>query len=143
MRSLFFSLLISSLAMPAAAAPKIGQRTAAPAQVAPAGLDPEAEMRDAIAAADAQPLGSAANPIRSAGPEGERAYLARLRCGDGRSPGIIPQGHGGAGAYGSLVDIFTVDCGAAAPGRVELAMDMYQEEHVETRPPTGFTFAPR
>src|SRR4051812_25012871 len=95
MRRLVFSFVIAALATPAAAAPKIGQRTAAPGQVAPARLDPEAEIRDAIAAADAQPLGSLDNPVRAAGPDGERAYLARLRCADGKIPDIIPLGRGG------------------------------------------------
>ena len=90
-----------------------------------------------------KPLGSADNPIRTYMPEGQRAYLARLRCADGKTPGIFPRGQGGIGAYGSLVDLFAVDCGAASPGRVEIAMDGYQEEHQETRAPDGFTIAAR
>jgi hypothetical protein len=145
MRNLILTFAIILAIMPAGAIaePKIGQRTTAPAQIAPTGPDPEAEMRDAIAAAEVHPLGSAANPVRSAGPEGERAYLARLRCANGKVPDIIPQGRGGAGPYGSLVDLFSLDCGAASPGRVEIAMDMYQEEHVETRPLAGFVIQSR
>ena len=44
---------------------------------------PEEEMRALVAAADAHPLGTLENPVRVGGPDGERAYLARLRCADG------------------------------------------------------------
>ena len=143
MRILTLPFLIIAIAAPAFAQPKLGARTQPPQQIAPAAEDPEAEIRAAIEAANAHPLGSLANPVRAAGPEGERAYLARLRCADGKTPGIFPRGQGGIGAYGSLVDLFAVDCGAAAPGRVEIAMDGYQEEHQETRAPDGFTIATR
>jgi hypothetical protein len=143
MRSPLTVLLVLALASPAVAAPKLGARTQPPQQIAPGAVDPEAEIRAAIAAADAHPLGSLANPVRAAGPEGERAYLARLRCADGRKPGIFARGQGGIGAYGSLVDLFALDCGAAVPGRVEIAMDAYQEEHQETRAPSGFAIEGR
>ena len=123
----------------AQAAPKPGDRTQPPSRIAPsARVDPEAEMKAAIAAADAHPLGSPANPVRAAGPDGERAYLARLRCSDGKRPDIIPGGNREVGAYGSVVDLFTLDCHSSAPGRVDVVMDMYQEENVETRPVAGF-----
>jgi hypothetical protein len=143
MRSLALLPLLLLAAGPVAAAPKLGARTQPPQQIAPGSVDPEAEIREAIAAADGHPLGSIANPVRAAGPEGERAYLARLRCADGKTPGIYPRGKGGVGAYGSLVDLFALDCGAAAPGRVEVAMDAYQEEHVETRALGGFAIEGR
>ena len=74
MRSLFLiPLLILVAAAPAAAAPKLGARTQAPEQIAPGAVASEAEIKAAIAAADAHPLGSLAKPIRAAGPEGERA----------------------------------------------------------------------
>ena len=132
-------LLILAAATPVIAQPKLGARTVEPQQIAPGATDPEAEMRAAIAAAEAHPLGSLANPIRTAGPDGERAYLGRLRCADGKTPAIIPRGKGGIGPYGSIVDLFALDCGAAAPGRVELAMDAYQQEHQEKRTPAGFS----
>ena len=140
MRTLLLLLTILTAATPVLAQPKLGARTAEPQQIAPGATDPEAEMRAAIVAADAHPLGSLANPVRTAGPDGERAYLARLRCADGKTPGIIPRGKGGIGPYGSLVDLFALDCGAAAPGRVDIAMDAYQQEHQERRPPSGFSF---
>ena len=40
----------------------------------------DAAIEQAIAAAGAHPLGTVENPIRVGGPEGERTYLARLRC---------------------------------------------------------------
>ena len=79
--------------------------------------------------------------MRVAGPEGTQAYLGRLRCTDGRAPAIGAKREGGVGAYGSLVDLYTLDCGGAAPGRVELRVDIYHEENVETRAPAGFRFA--
>ena len=101
----------------------------------------DAALEQAIAAAGAHPLGTLENPIRVAGPEGERAYLARLRCADGRAPAIGTKTAAGVGAYGSLVDAWPVDCGAAAPGKVSLVLDKYHEEHPEQAAPTGFTIA--
>ncbi len=99
----------------------------------------DAELQRTIAAAAAHPLGSAENPIRVAGPEGTRAYLARLRCADGSAPTVGLKQAGGVGAYGSLLERYPVTCGAAA-GR-NLLIDIYHEENVETRAPTGFQLA--
>ena len=33
--------------------------------------------------------------------------------------------------FGTIVDAFPLDCGAAAPGQTQLLMDMYHEEHAE------------
>lgn len=98
----------------------------------------DAVLQQAIAAAAAHPLGSAANPIRVAGPEGTQAYLARLKCADGSAPVIGARKAGGVGAYGSLVDLYPIDCGAAAPGKLDLLVDIYHEENVERRAPPGF-----
>jgi hypothetical protein len=102
------------------------------------GGNTDAELEAAIAAAAAHPLGTAANPIRVAGPEGARSFLARLRCADGASARIGSQREGGVGAYGSVLRLYPIDCGSVAPGRVDLLLDIYHEEHVETRPPAGF-----
>lgn len=132
-----------SIAAPAAAQqqPRLGQRTTSPeamvAQMNPA--SPEDEMSQMIAAADAHPLGSAENPIRVAGPAGERAYLARLRCAGGTVPRIGPRGEGGVGAYGSVVSAYELRCGDSVS---RLLFDIYQEENIETRPPAGFTYVP-
>ena len=141
MRPLLFFVPLLALAAPAAAQ-DLGARTAAPHSHLPAaGLAPgEDDLAAAIAAARAHPLGSLANPIRVAGPEGERAYLFRLRCAEGGSPRVGQRGDGGVDAYGTLAGVYPVTCAA---GTVELNFDMYQEEHVEQGAPAGFTFAPR
>lgn len=138
-------LLAAALAASPAAAQKPGGRTATPQQVlgemAPS--DPVAEAERIAAAAAAHPLGSLENPVRVGGPEGARAYLARLRCADGSRPRVGARSTGGIGAYGTLTERYPLDCGAAAPGRVDLAFDLYHEEHVETRAPAGFALDAR
>ena len=143
-RPLIFLLAAACLAAPALAQ-KLGARTAAPEQ-SMAGIgegSSDAEYERELAAAAVFPLGSLRNPIRVAGPDGERAYLARLRCADGSRPRIGAQRPGGTGAFGNVVDVASVDCAAAAPGRAELSLDVYHEEHQEQGPPPGFTLAPR
>jgi hypothetical protein len=127
-------------AAPAAAQPKPGDRTMSPEQMLREfGLGPDQDdLREALAAAEAHPLGTLQNPVRVGGPEGERAYIARLRCGDGSPPQVGQRGSAGVGAFGTIVDVYPLDCGSAAPGRFELVMDMYHEEHRETRAPAGF-----
>ena len=98
----------------------------------------DAALQQSIAAANAHPLGTAANPVRVAGPEGAQAYVGRLRCSDGSAAKIGTRRDGGVGAYGSIVHLYPVDCGAAAPGKVDLVVDIYHEENVETRAPAGF-----
>jgi hypothetical protein len=138
----FLAAFAASLLFAAPAlAQRLGARTATPesmvAQMSPA--SPEEEMRALVAAADVHPLGTLENPVRVGGPEGERAYLARLRCADGSAPRIGARREAGAGAFGSVVGAYEVFCGAAA-GRI--VFDMYHEEHVETRAPAGFTLQP-
>jgi hypothetical protein len=101
------------------------------------------ELARAVAAAQAHPLGSLQNPIRVGGPEGVRAYLARLRCGDGNAPAIGRKQGGGTGAFGSVTEQYGVDCRAAAPGRVTLLLDIYHDGHEEDRAPAGFRLEPR
>jgi hypothetical protein len=131
------------LASPALAQhePRVGARTTSPeamvAQMNPA--SPEEEMSRLIAAADAHPLGSLDNPVRVAGPEGERAYLARLHCADGSAVRVGARREAGVGPYGSVDGGYEVICGQQAS---RIVFDMYQEEHQETRAPAGFTLAP-
>lgn len=100
---------------------------------------PEGEALDRlIAEAAVQPLGSAANPIRADGPGGQRAYLRRLRCGDGAAPRFDRRGNVGPGPFGTIVDLYDVRC--ADGSGAEIHMDMYHE-HVEARAPAGFTIA--
>ena len=135
-------LSMTLAALAAAAAPQRPLREQSPVPrdilaTAGAGNTDEA-MDEAIAAASAHPLGTAANPIRVGGPEGARAYLGTLRCADGKSPRIGAAREGGVGAFGSILQLYPLDCGAATPGRVELSVDLYQEERAETRAPAGF-----
>ena len=135
-------LAAALLAAPAAAQPPREQSPAPRDVLAAVGAgNSDQALADAIAAAAAHPLGTVQNPIRVAGPEGERAYLARLRCADGRAPGIGARAAAGIGAFGSLVDAYPLDCGGAAPGKVSLVLDKYHEENPETRAPAGFSFA--
>lgn len=132
------------LAAPAAAQ-KLGARTATPGQVLGdmGAADPVAEADRIAAAAATHPLGSLENPVRVGGPQGARAYIARLRCADGSRPAPGPHGPAGVGAYGTVTERYPLDCGGAAPGRVALVVDFYHEEHVETRAPAGFAIEPR
>ena len=101
------------------------------------GLEGKA-LEQAIAKAETRPLGSRENPVRVEGPGGQRNYLAQLRCADGAAPKYQRSGNVGSGPYGSIMDLYAVDCGAAAPGQVEIFMDMYFRGHVETRAVPGF-----
>lgn len=100
-----------------------------------------AELERVVAAADAHPLGSSANPVRVSRPAGERAYLARLRCSDGTAPQYLRRGSVGIGAFGNIVDLYDVRCGAGEPAASAVYMDMYHSAHDEQRSLAGFTLA--
>lgn len=100
------------------------------------------ELARRLIVAEKHPLGSNDNPVRVEMPTGQRAYLRRLRCSDGHAPTYFRSGNIGPGVYGSIVNLYVVDCGAAAPGQVEVRMDMYHAGHIEERPVPGFTIAP-
>jgi len=140
MRSLLAAAFLLVSAAPAAAQ-ELGRRTNSPeAMVAQMRQEsPEEEMRALIAAADAHPLGTAENPVRVGGPEGERAYLAHLRCEGGAAPRIGARREAGIGAFGSVAAAYEITCGGSIS---RIAFDMYHAEHVETRAPAGFTLAP-
>jgi hypothetical protein len=144
MRLLSCLLAVSLLAGPGFAQ-ELGERTQSPeALLAELGLAPgQDDLAEAIAAAEAHPLGTRENPVRVGGPTGERSYIARLRCADGAMPRVGQRGSAGVGAFGTIVYVYPLDCGDAAPGRVELVMDMYHSEHAEDRPPPGFTIVSR
>ncbi|HYN45886.1 MAG TPA: hypothetical protein VES64_04265 [Allosphingosinicella sp.] len=134
--------LAAAAALLAPAAPvlaqELGARTTSPAAMVAQmnRASPEDEMRQLVAAAEAHPLGTGANPVRVGGPEGERAYLGHLRCPGGPAPRIGARREAGVGAFGSVVVAYEVTCGVTS-GRI--VFDMYHEEHVETRAPAGFT----
>lgn len=102
--------------------------------VAPPGLR-GAELEAAVAAAAPHPLGSAKNPVRTRGIAGQRAYLARLRCPDGKRPKVLGRGLGPPSPFGGVGDTYAVTCGDV---RHAIEMDMYHD-HVEPRPVPGFT----
>ena len=138
-------LAAAALLAAPATAQKLGARTSSPDQLLgeAAPLDPMAEAEQIAAAAAAHPFGSERNPVRVGGPEGARAYIARLRCADGSLPQVGPRSTGAVGPYGALTERYQVDCGGGAPNRVSIAFDLYHAEHVETRPPAGFAIAAR
>ncbi len=131
---------LAAMAAPAVAQ-ELGDRTAAPQSHLPAaGLAPgQDDLSEAIAAAAAHPLGTLANPVRVGGPEGERAYLARLRCADGARPRIGSRSEGEVDAFGTIAGAYELGCGAAT---ARIYFDMYHEEHVENRAPAGFDILP-
>ena len=148
MRKILFAFMAIPLIAAAQGTPpagKIGERNAPPEQLF-AGIgegSSDAELERTVAAAAAHPLGTLANPVRVGGPEGARAYIARLRCGDGSPLKVGGRGEGGVGAYGTVTERYSLDCGGAAPGRVDVILDVYHEEHKEERAPAGFTMQPR
>lgn len=119
-----------------ASAQELGERTQRPEAMVPALAPGQDDLAEAIAAAQAHPLGSRDNPVRVGGPDGERAYLARLRCADGSAPQVGERMDAGVGAFGTIIAAYPVRCGDA---EARIAFDMYHEEHVEARAPAGFT----
>ena len=98
-----------------------------------------AEMDRTIAAAAVHPLGSEKNPVRVNMPGGERAYLERLRCANGRAPAFARSGSVGTGVYGNIIDLYGVQCPGSTPADSAVYMDMYFPDHVETAAIPGFT----
>ncbi|WP_447728683.1 hypothetical protein [Sphingomonas koreensis] len=93
----------------------------------------------AVEKANENPFGSVQNPVRANGPEGQRAYLRRLRCADETRPKFERRGNAGIGPYGTIQDIYAVQCGADPV--VTIYIDMYHE-HIEAAPVPGFTIVP-
>lgn len=83
------------------------------------------------------PLGTAENPVRAAGPQGQRAYLMRLRCPNGEAPNFQREGSAGSGPYGSIMDIYAISCKGLPPQSIY--MDMYHAGHEESRAIQGLT----
>jgi hypothetical protein len=98
-----------------------------------------AELKKAIAAAQAYPLGSKENPIRSDMPAGERAYLERLRCSDGNAPAFERAGSVGTGPYGGILDLYNLRCLSGQPATSSVYVDMYHSNYAEDEPVPGFT----
>lgn len=100
------------------------------------------KLAKAIAKAEQSPLGSKANPVRVTMPEGERAYLRRLRCSDGAAPTFDRLGSTGDGPFGNIMDIYKLTCGGGQPATAEVYMDMYHGGFMELRAAPGFNVAP-
>ena len=97
------------------------------------------DLEKAIKKAEEHPLGSAQNPVRTTMPQGQRLYLSRLRCSDGKAPTYYRQGNVGAGPFGNIVDLYKVSCGEAQPRESDVYMDMYHGGFIESRIVPGFT----
>ncbi|WP_416462546.1 hypothetical protein [Sphingomonas sp. VDB2] len=95
-------------------------------------------LRTAIDKAATFPLGSQDNPVRANGPEGQRAYLSRLRCADGKAPAFARGGSVGMGVFGYIVDVYGVTCPGSQAEQVYI--DMYHRHREDSAPP-GFTMA--
>ena len=103
-----------------------------------------ARLEAAIGEAARHPLGSKENPVRVSMPQGQHAYLRRLRCADGKAPKFERVGNFGPGVFGSIIDGYRVACGGdAEPAESLIYMDMYHPDHVETVAPPGFTLKAR
>ena len=146
MRILAFALPLALLAAPLAAQqqprqPGLGQRTQSPEALfrEMSSDTPEQEMQRLIAAANAYPLGTIENPVRVGGPEGERAYLARLSCADGSPIRVGARSDAGEGGFGAVASAYAVSCGGTTR---RIVFDMYHAEHVENRAPEGFSIRP-
>jgi hypothetical protein len=137
---LALALLIAATAAAAAPEPASAQMQTPRQMLESMGLAPsERRVRRAVERAADEPLGSERNPVRVSSPDGQRAYMARLRCADGNPPEVGPRRNAGEGPFGTIIDVYPLDCGDSAPGQVQLAMDMYHDDHVETNAPAGFT----
>ncbi|HYG48100.1 MAG TPA: hypothetical protein VD846_09180 [Allosphingosinicella sp.] len=128
----------ASVATPAVAQQRPNEARDMMRQMGGGGLSGK-KLAKAIAKAERHPLGSKANPVRENMPQGQLAYLARLRCADGAKPASFRQGNVGPGVYRNIVDLYKVTCPGAAP--VDVYMDMYHDGP-ELRPVPGFTMAP-
>ena len=84
-------------------------------------------------------LGARNNPVKADMPPGQRDYLSRLRCSDGKAPAFERQGSVGMANDGHVVDGYAVTCAGATS--VVIHMDMYHQGYQETRAVQGFTLS--
>ncbi len=84
------------------------------------------------------PLGiSASNPIKADGPQGQRDYLKRLICPDGRAVKSFSRvGSVGISPYGFMMDLYDVKCKNKT---YSVYIDMYHPDYIENIPVDGFT----
>ena len=100
------------------------------------------ELAKLIEAAQAHPFGSELNPVRADMPGGQRAYLNRLRCADGKRPAYFRVGSFGVGVYDRIIDGYEVTCKDSTPEKSMIYMDMYHPGHKEPAAVPGFTIEP-
>jgi hypothetical protein len=138
MRRFTIALAASALALGSAAAAQESDEDAALLRVlAGESWMQGEELEAALTEADAYPLGSRENPVRAHRPQGQRAYLGRLRCPGGDAPDFNRSGNLGPGVYGNIVDLYVLTCDDGTTA--EVVMDMYHSGHVEERAVPGFT----
>ena len=89
-------------------------------------------------AATSGPLGSETNPVRVYMPAGEREYLSRLRCANGRQPTFERHGSGNFGPHMRIMDLYGVTCDGDTQ---TIHMDMYHCVE-DSAPPPGFEIVP-
>jgi hypothetical protein len=99
-----------------------------------------AELQAALDKAAAHPLGSEDNPVRAKGVAGERDYLARLRCADGKALEVLGRAVGKPSPFGGVSDVYALRCSGPSPSDSKVTFDMYHL-HREKRPIPGFTLA--
>ena len=99
-----------------------------------------AELDAAVARAAVFPLGSDQNPAQAKGPVGQRAYLARLRCSNGKAPRVLGRMVGPPSPFNAVTDHYGPQCDRAKP--VTVSIDMYHD-WVEDRAVPGFTIIAR
>ena len=87
------------------------------------------------------PLGSQENPVRASMPQGQRAYLARLRCANLKAPEFSRIGSAGMSPYGNIADAYSVRCPGSEPASTTVYMDMYHAGHAEEAAVPGFGIA--
>ncbi|WP_309090001.1 hypothetical protein [Phenylobacterium sp.] len=134
--------LLALMAHPAPASAQSEAQSLADLVGAPLPKFPEGEELQALLkAAAAHPLGSAENPVRLGSIRASYIYISRLRCADGSRPASRRLGQSSKMAFGRIADAYQVDCGARAPGSVEVHIDPYHPGHDEGRAPPGFTLA--
>lgn len=81
------------------------------------------------------PLGSRDRPVRAHGPDGEHAYLRRLRCENNAAPSYRRAAYTRfASPYGFPMDIYEFKCGELV---IKVYMDMYHKGFVEQEPVPG------
>jgi hypothetical protein len=96
----------------------------------PQGADLERMIREA----EAYPLGSRMNPVRT-DPTAQHAYLRRLRCSNGSRLRFKRVFSAGIGPFGRIIDEYIVSCA----GKTEkVYLDMYHRGHAEMRPIPGY-----